>query len=104
MCDCIKQVPLNMRSKYIEPNLKEGESIAEEGYSDGLQNTTLILGDDHSIGGSRTYHEYTFIKQWTGKKGQPLEKKETVSILHTYCPFCGLPYEAPPATNSATEE
>lgn len=82
MCDCIKQLNEKILEKMQEDNKNNG--VIEEGE---LQNMGLSFGKP---GGWRTYQPFEY--KMTNKKVNGtlgVTRKHTISIYHSYCPFCG---------------
>lgn len=82
MCDCINQIESKTLDAVKEQ--REGE------YSDGKLLNVCFLIVKNKFTNRRTYSEFQLVfapKKKDGTIGK--EKKQTVDIQHTYCPFCG---------------
>jgi hypothetical protein len=82
MCDCLKTI--ETKTMEVVKGQKEGE------VTDGKMLNTHFPFVKNSLKNRVTYNEFQFffapIKK-DGSIGKP--KKQTVSISHSYCPFCG---------------
>jgi hypothetical protein len=86
MCDCIKEIENKAFDKVKEQ--KEGE------FSKGILTPIHFPIVKNKFMDRQTYSEYEFTlapKKKDGTIGKP--KKQTVSIMHQYCPFCGKKYK-----------
>lgn len=82
MCDCIKTI----ESKTLEMVKEQKEGEFAKG---GITPSSFVIVDN-KFNPRRTHSEYEFTfapKKKDGTIGKP--KKQTVNIIHSYCPFCG---------------
>jgi hypothetical protein len=82
MCDCIKNLKTSVIEKLTSD--KKGVGIVNSG---DLKNYGFSFGKTSFM---QTYNEFQY--EMTNKKKDGslgATKKHTISIYHTYCPFCG---------------
>lgn len=82
MCDCIKQ--LEKQTLELVKEQKEGE------FTKGNITPSSFRIINNKFSDRETYSEYEFTfapKKKDGTIGKA--KKQTVNIIHKYCPFCG---------------
>lgn len=91
-CNCIEEAEQNalkhLKESYPDKNFSEELNRFN---GTGMQNTLLSFGED---GGYRTYNEFKVESSFTKVNGtQSRPKKESVNIIHSFCPFCGVSKE-----------
>jgi hypothetical protein len=87
MCDCIKTI----ESKTLDEVRKQKEGEYEGGK---LVNVCFLIVKN-KFTNRRTYQEFEFQFAPMKKDGTiGKEKRQTVNINHSYCPFCGEKYDA----------
>ena len=106
MCNCIKEVAkvaLEHAAKQMNPSIDEKLLGPEENWNQGVQNVGFLIG-----GGLRLKTDIVFttdFKKKDGSRSKP--KKSHISLVFTYCPFCGKEYvpkkEQNPETCDATD-
>lgn len=82
MCDCLKNI--EAKTMEVVKEQKDGE------FSDGRMLNTHFPIVNNAFKDRITYNEFQFQfapRKKDGTIGVP--KKQTVSISHSYCPFCG---------------
>lgn len=94
MCNCIDEV--NEKTFQYAKNAyeKNNETILPLDYDEGIQNLTLMLGDDNNQPSgyvqTTTFEFRTTFKKKDGSTSKP--KKNRPSLIFTFCPFCGVKY------------
>lgn len=86
MCNCIKEIEQKTFETVKEQ--KEGE------FSKGNITPSSFPIIDNKFKDRRTHSEYEFVfapKKKDNTVGKP--KKQSVNILHAFCPFCGEKHE-----------
>lgn len=82
MCDCIKKI--EEKSFETVKNQKEGEF--EKGNL--IPSSFMIVKNKFTNRQTHSEYQFTFApRKKNGTIGMP--KKQTVNIIHQYCPFCG---------------
>lgn len=85
MCNCITEIEKMAFDKVKQQN--EGEFTKGALIQTGFQIRNNKITDRTTI----SEYEFTFApKKKDGTIGKP--KKQTVNIVHSYCPFCGEKY------------
>lgn len=91
MCECIKEYRDLLTKKY------GAKTVTIHGYN-------LICPRDGQKAYSATTTDVEVLIARTTKYGGPGTKKEKVSLLHIYCPFCGKPYKEDQGTPDGEEK
>ena len=94
MCDCIKTttevITKSMHDKCVEKNETMLEIKNWDG--EGLQGTTFAFGNN-GLSGEFLKTDFIFKSTFKKKNGTDSKPKNNhVSIIYTYCPFCGVKY------------
>ena len=79
MCKCIEEYRELITSQY------DAKSVSILGYG-------LIIPRDGRKAYNATHTDVEVNTEYQTKAGKIRYKKEIVSLLHTYCPFCGKKY------------
>jgi len=82
MCNCIKEI----EEKTFEAVKEQKEGEFTKGNI--IPSSFLIIRNKFSNRATHSEYEFTFApKKKDGTIGKP--KKQTVNLIHKYCPFCG---------------
>lgn len=85
-CDCKKDIEARLTERFTE------SAPDATGHKVGLQGYALIFGGDRLT--QKGCMPFRCTATHPLKKGGVKEKTETQNMIFTFCPFCGVKYDA----------